>query len=156
MPDTPEPAQEKNTSDFASQIRGAEDVISHVKEAEIRTEARRTAPVNWKVLGYAAVILASLVTVYLNIPELMAATLLKKPLRAGTYLTDRKTDLCICNLWAITASMRAKEPLPALTCPASGKPYIVERDLVRCPSPDLHAASKLYADAKNVIPFHEK
>lgn len=156
MQNTPGPGQEKDASDFASEIRGAETVISHAKETEIRTETGKKPPFNWKAFAYTVAILASLITVYLNIPELMAASLMKKPLRVGTYLTDRKTDLCICNLWAITAAMRAKEPLPVLACPASGAPYVVEKDLVRCPNPDLHGAVKLYADGKNVIPFHEK
>jgi len=143
-------------NDFASQIRDAEDAIYRAREAAAKAEAGRKPSLNWKKAVYIALIAACAATIYLNLPELMAASLMKKPLRTGSYLTDKKTDLCICNLWAIAAAMREGAELPALTCPVSDAPYIITKDSVSCPSPDGHGALRLYADKHNVIPFLEK
>ena len=145
----------KQGDDFASQIRGAEVSISRVKEALIKAEAAKKPPFNWRNIIYTALIFASFLTIYRNLPEFLAISFTQKPLRAGSYVTDNKTDLCLANLWAVAAAMRSGVKAPVLVCPASGVPYIINKNSVFCPNPGLHGAAKLYADKKNVIPFLE-
>ncbi|OGS14342.1 MAG: hypothetical protein A2285_06625 [Elusimicrobia bacterium RIFOXYA12_FULL_57_11] len=151
---SPDPASQGE--DFAAQIRGAENSIARGKEAESRAEAGKKPPLEWKNFLYGALIFVSFFTIYRNLPEFAATSFTQKPLRYGSYDTDKNADLCISNLWAIAAALRSGARLPAFTCPASGVAYIAGRNAVRCPNPSLHGAIKLYADKKNIIPFLQK
>lgn len=156
MPQNTVPGPDGEKGDFASQIRAAETVISRRHDAELSKGEPRRSPVSLKVPVYLVVIFISAIVVYLNFPELTAATMMKKPLRTGSYLTDRKTDLCISNLWAITSALRANLPAPKLLCPLSDEPYEVTPDSAACPNPGLHYAAAIHGNKVNVIPTLEK
>lgn len=142
--------------DFASAIRTAETAISKTKAAEAGRPVPAARGGLIKNVFYIALLLACAVVFYRGFPELAAASFSQKPLRTGPYGTDAKTDACIANLWELAAAMRAGSKLPQRVCPASGKPYSVEKGVVSCPTPGLHGAARLYADSRTVMPVYEK
>jgi hypothetical protein len=156
MPQENSPGQGSRKNDFASQIRDAETSISRRRDAALSAERAPRPRLSLKVPAYLIIILLSTIAIRLNSPELMAASIMKKPLRSGSYLTDRKTDLCISNLWAITSALRANLPAPVLTCPVSSEPYQIFVDSASCPNPKLHEAIALHGNKTSVIPTLEK
>lgn len=94
-------------------------------------------------------LIAAAVYLWSAAPELNAAFSERKPLRHGTYDTDKDTDRCIKNLWALAAGMAEAA---SISCPVSGLQYLAEGPGFRCPSPERHAlASLAYVQWRGVL-----
>jgi len=89
-------------------------------------------------------------------------TLRQRPVRIGTTETDKMADRCIENLWKISQMLQRGEKIDRnLVCPASGKPYIVEKTpdgdvVVHCPTPEKHGVSDLRVSKMSPIPEVEQ
>lgn len=92
------------------------------------------------------IIIAALLVIYKQYPNLSASSTPQRILRYGTYETDAKTDECISNIWKLMGNKKLK-----LHCPVSGKEYIIEGDEIRCPDASAHGFKKIYS-SKGQIP----
>lgn len=95
------------------------------------------------------VLIAAALCLWRAAPELSASFSDRKPLRHGTYATDKDTDSCIKNLWALGSGTAEAA---SITCPVSGLPYLAEGAGFRCPFPERHALYSLaYVQWRGVL-----
>jgi hypothetical protein len=103
----------------------------------------------------AALVACAVLVVARNISVLRAAVTEPKPVRWGTYKTDREADRCIANLWKAYAALQSGGKLE-LSCPLTGAAYVVEegpgRKVVRCPNPGRHGLVELRAGGARGVP----
>ncbi|MEA3307056.1 MAG: hypothetical protein U9Q34_04660 [Elusimicrobiota bacterium] len=78
---------------------------------------------------------------YTLIPRLTLALKPLRPLRMGTYHTDKTTDKCIANIWRI-----ASGDSPEITCPETNAPYKQDEKGIYCPNPQKHGLVDIYFD----------
>jgi hypothetical protein len=114
----------------------------------------------WKVSLILALLVCLAVIVY-QAPRIMAAFQAPKPVRMGTYVTDAATDQCLKNLWRLAAELQQgrKATVPALVCPASGKPYVIGPGTdpeVHCPAPSVHGFRDIVVSRNKPVPELKK
>lgn len=110
----------------------------------------------WKIV-ISGIILLFIFTAILQAPRLTTIFKDDKPIRAGTYSTDRLADQCIKNLWHISSLLQKdKVTFSDYFCPASKKPYVIittdENMIVSCPNPGLHNLTGLSVSKKSPVP----
>ena len=98
-------------------------------------------------------LMAALVVIIVLAPRIAADLKGSKPIRSGTYATNKNTDQCINNLWRISRLLQeGKTSGDAIVCPESGRPYsLVEREgdiVVYCANPELHGFRELRVSRK--------
>lgn len=110
-------------------------------------ERRRHAVIALQI----AVLTLSCAYIWVSLPAARAAISKVRPLRYGTYSTDRKTDDCIKNLWGLAAGTL---DAAAAVCPTSGARYTRSGGSFSCPSPEKHGLSLLsYVPGRGVEAF---
>ncbi|MDD4004493.1 MAG: hypothetical protein PHW69_04735 [Elusimicrobiaceae bacterium] len=90
-----------------------------------------------------------------NIVEFRSTLKPGRPLRWGSYNTDRETEKCVTNLWkALSAFQQGDRAV--YVCPATGAPYqlinTAEGPVLECPNPHKHKLRRLRAGGKLVMP----
>ena len=90
--------------------------------------------------GQLGVILLAAVYVWLSLPDLRRAMSPSKPLRQGTYETDRRADECIRALWGLAAGTADQA---SAVCPVSKLAYKHSGGGHACPNPEKHGFSSL-------------
>lgn len=133
--------------------------------ADARVEAAPSAPEpeERRLRGIPAPVLYAICIVCLVIiawrgPAFVQSMQPQHPIRTGVYTTEGQCDACVANLWVFSAAMADGSSLPAedLTCPATGKPYVVEDSsdgtVVSCPNPEEHGLSSLSVGGGAQIP----
>ncbi len=90
--------------------------------------------------GQITVILLAAAYVWLSLPDLRRAAFPAKPLRQGTYETDRRADECIKVLWGLAAGTVAQT---SAVCPVSKLAYKHSGGGFSCPAPERHGFSSL-------------
>ena len=90
----------------------------------------------------AAIILAAIVVVMIQVPVITESLQAEQPVRIGTYETNSSTDQCIEILWKTAKGLQGGAlPGPDSVCPASNKPLVVSEEngdlIVRVPDPEL-------------------
>jgi len=99
------------------------------------------------------VIAACVVVLAMQIPKIINETKPGKPIRQGTYETDKTADECIKNLWLISKSFQENKPPDAsLRCPSTKMPYRIESGRAYCPNPDKHSLKSLSVSKETKIP----
>ncbi len=126
------------------------------EEAETPKLEQTTKSKVWTALRW-IILLACLSVIAIQVPKLFSAFKKVKPIRSGTYSTDKQTDQCIKNLWHISKLLQeGKFPEVDLVCPVSKKPYVVtniEGDIVvRCPNPELHGFKEIRVSKSSPCP----
>jgi hypothetical protein len=140
------------------QVESAEDIIPDQKTIKPNVPSHLSG--TWRYLRWALILICLAICVYFVMHNKKLFTG-KPPIRNGSYRTDTVTDKCIQNLWGISALMQSQKSIPKeLTCPASGKPYIVteqeDMTIVSCPNPAKHKCSILEVNSKKMIPEVKK
>jgi HPt (histidine-containing phosphotransfer) domain-containing protein len=98
-------------------------------------------------------IAACMAVLIVQIPKILDGTRPGKPIRQGTYETDRTTDECIKNLWIISKALQEnKAPDSSIRCPATDEPYRIETTKAYCPNPDKHNLKSLSVGKETKIP----
>ena len=111
-----------------------------------------------KVIIQWAVVVVCLGIIGYQLPKLTASLNPGgKPLRRGAMDTDARTDQCIANLWIASKRIQQGRPVGSdLLCPASGKPFAVEKAgddvIVRSPKPELYGFRELRVSRNNPVP----
>lgn len=99
----------------------------------------------------AAVFLLACAYIWAALPAARDAIAGARPLRQGTYATDRKTDECIKTLWGLAAG--TLDPASA-RCPVSKAAYKRVGGGFSCPFPEKHGLSSLsYVPGRGVESF---
>ncbi len=102
------------------------------------------------MLLFAAACVAVLI---IQIPKILDGAKPGKPIRQGTYETDRTADECIKNLWVISKALQEnKAPDSSIRCPATNEPYRIETAKAYCPNPDKHDLKSLSVSKETKIP----
>lgn len=103
-----------------------------------------------------ALLMVSVAVILIQAPALLGAVSPAKPLREGTAKTDAAGDACIANLWLGLSDATEGRPVRAMTCPASGAPYLVTTvggaTVVACPNPDRHGLAEMSASTAGRVP----
>lgn len=146
----------------ACAISAAEDVIEQraqkavdPEEARDSTEARKRRT---RVMVSVAVSAVCLAIIAVRAPVLVAATASEPPRRSGPMTTAGDCDACVTNLWKASVSVRSGSPVPiGLYCPASAKPYVVDKSgeglpTISCPNPGEHELAELKVTSVSPIP----
>jgi hypothetical protein len=108
-----------------------------IKNTEAKRKNLKSALIYFKILIF--IILAGYF--YSLIPQITLAFQPLRPLRMGTYQTDKATDKCIENIWKI-ASGNSKKTY----CPVSKAPYKETEKGIYCPNPEKHGFKNIYFD----------
>jgi len=137
----------------------AERYISEDQEAKPPRKPFRNT-LAWKVFLLLVLVL-SVGVIVVQAPKIMNAFKDPKPLRMGTYETDAKTDVCIQNLWRISAMLQqGKTPGAGIVCPATGNPYKISRTgaafEAHCPNPNHHGFKDMKVSNRNPVPELKK
>lgn len=117
-------------------------------------EKRKTIRIALQLL----LLLASIVVIIFQAPSLISSISREsKPLRHGTFETDKLTDACIQNLWKVSALLQqGKLPDKKLLCPASQKPFnITETDgdiVASSPNPELYGFKAIRVSKRKPVP----
>jgi len=90
--------------------------------------------------GQVGVILLAAAYIWLSLPALRHAVSQAKPLRQGTYDTNRLSDECIKVLWGLAAGTVDKA---SAVCPVSKLSYKHNGGGFSCPAPEKHGFSSL-------------
>jgi hypothetical protein len=134
-----------------------EQAEEYVPEAPERPPIKRQKRSRTWLVVQVAIILVAVAIMTLQIPRLISAVKGERPLRQGTYATDKETDQCIKNLWHIVRLIQeGKAPGKDIVCPISKKPYVI-RDIgkdvvVSCPNPELHGFKEIRVSKRRPIP----
>lgn len=90
--------------------------------------------------GQLGFILLAAAYVWLCLPDLRRSVSPSKPLRQGTYETDRRADECIKVLWGLAAGTVDQA---SAVCPVSKLTYKRNGGGFACPAPERHGFSSL-------------
>lgn len=154
-----EPGSEKETLCDSCLIAAAgQEAAEGAREADAAAAGQAEAISSrrrWARAAQALLIAGAVGAVIMNLSVFQAALTEPKPVRWGTYDTDRDTDRCIMNLWKAFSTLRSGEK-NALSCPLTGAAYIVVDGpggkIVRCPNPDRHGLNDLRAGGERGVP----
>lgn len=72
-----------------------------------------------------------------HLPEFIVSVTPQKPLRYGSYATDKNGDDCINALWEAAAGVKDKK------CPLTGVAYQHKNTGICCPNPEKHNLKSL-------------
>ncbi len=98
-------------------------------------------------------VIACIVVLTIQIPKILDVARPGKPIRQGTYETDKAADECIKNLWLISKAFQEnKKPDASLRCPVTNEPYRFEATKAYCPNPDRHNLKSLSVGKETKIP----
>lgn len=136
---------------------GMERRVQERERKEETQEARIARKRRIRIASQWSVIVMGLMLIAIRMSAITDSFKEEKPLRAGTYETDAKTDQCIKNLWKIAKLLQeGKMPEKEFFCPASKKPYIVIEEegdvLVRTPHPELYGFKEIRVSMKRPVP----
>jgi hypothetical protein len=135
-------------------IEQAEDYVPEAPERPLIKRAKKSRA--WLIVQI-AIILVAVAIMALQTPRLISAVKGDRPLRQGTYATDKETDQCIKNLWHIARLIQeGKAPGPDIVCPISKRPYAIktmgEDVWVSCPNPELHGFKEIRVSKRRPVP----
>ncbi len=146
----------------ACAISAAEDVIEQrAQQAVDPEEARDSTEVRKRRMRVAISLAVSAVCIAIiavRAPMLIAATAPEPPKRSGPVTTAGDCDGCVTNLWKASVAVRSGAPVPiGLYCPASAKPYVVDKSgeglpTISCPNPGEHDLAELKVTPASPIP----
>ncbi len=150
-----------NLDDLRAAFQALDDSENQRKERpeqigiqDTRREGRKRL---WLLAQYAILIICTAIVIY-QIPKLVPTFGHgERPLRDGTYATDKRTDECIDNLWKISGLLQKGEPImDDILDPASNKPYVVTKTrddvIVSSPRPELYGLKVLRVSKKHPVP----
>ena len=130
------------------------------KQEKIIEKSEEKAPVKKKQYKKALwitftllLIAACAVVLIIQIPKILDGARPGKPIRQGTYETDKAADECIKNLWVISKELQEnKVPDSSIRCPVTNQPYRIETAKAYCPNPDKHNLKSLSVSKETKIP----
>lgn len=136
------------------------NIDTRIKERAGKEKSRESKRRKLKRLGLTAqiaVILLCLVTILLYMPKIINGFNNNKPLRHGTYKTDKYSDKCISDLWRISKMLQQGQiPGDNIVSPVSSKPYEIIRTendiIVRCPDPERYGLKDIRVSKLNPVP----
>ena len=110
----------------------------------------------WKIVHIFIIILC-LTIIAFQVKKIIGRRDSYRPIRQGSWETDKVTDACIKNLWQISRILQdGKLPGKDIVCPGSGKPYIItgtgRSTAARCPNPELHGFKDVSVDRNSPRP----
>lgn len=134
-----------------SQRKEQHRVRKSARQERVRRKARYW---RWGLWG---ALLVSIAVMTFHIGNWLSEDASNRPLRAGTYQTDRQADQCIERLWRVAARLQQdRQPGPGTVCPATGKPYIVSDEkgdwVARCPNPKAHGVQAIRIRKGHPVP----
>ncbi len=131
-------------------VEKQEKIIEKSQVNKIKSEKRKGK--TWLVLTWVLVI-ACIVILGIQIPKILDEARPNRPIRQGTYETDKMSDECIKNLWILSKSLQEnKSPDVSLSCPASNEPYKLVIGKAYCPNPEKHNLKSLSVSKDSKIP----
>lgn len=142
----------------------AQDTMASEREAaaaaaathDIDSVRARHARVRRIALVVTAVLCAAVIA--WRVPAVVSAVAPQPPVRIGRTDTNAGADACIGNLWKLSAQLRpGADPAVSLTCPVSGKPYVVTLGpgdvvTISCPDPRAHGLTALSVSTLQRVP----
>lgn len=143
------------TLQIATEIVSKAESDEAKRQAEIARKKSRAG--RGSLVFQYLIILTGIIFIILQVPSISRSLQSEKPLRYGTYETDRAADKCISNLWEISGLLQQGQP-PGddLTCPVSAKAYVLTRKngrlTVSCPNPGLHRLRVLQVSRGAPVP----
>lgn len=133
------------------------EAVKREEKKEARQQAKGKKKKLWLALQW-VLLLASITIFIFQAPRLLySITKENKPHRIGTYDTDKRTDMCIKNLWKVSALLQQdKLPEKNMLCPVSQKPYEITESgddiIVSSPSPELYGFEAIQVSKKKPVP----
>ncbi len=154
-------AQEPGALCPACAISAAEQVVAGRSQVASLKTAEKAAARKRPRIPVWALVLTCIVCVGIiawRVPALAQANAAQPTVRTGAYTVEGDCDACVANLWRYSEAMGFAFELPALSCPASGEPYVVagsEADgtlEVSCPNPEAHGLRALGVTWEQRVP----
>lgn len=127
----------------------------YVKKEQARPPARvQVSPETRRRFAVAlqiGVLVLACAYIWISLPAAKAVLSRGRPLRYGTYATERKTDECIKTLWGLAAGT---VDAGSAVCPLSGERYRHAAGGFSCPAPEKHGLAVLsYVPGRGVEAF---
>jgi hypothetical protein len=121
-------------------------------------EKQLSAKEKQKITARYLVIAMSVFTIIISVTLVTKSLPDETVIRKGYYNTNKKTDLCLQNLWVISGRIQKgeKDPAHGLKCPATGAGYLLRHGddgmAVYCPNPEIHKVSALFVTKGRPVP----
>jgi len=138
-------------------VEGIDRRVEKRESKKQEQEAKKKKKNKMWVVCQCVILAACIVIIAIQVPRLMSSFEEKKPIRQGTYATNKNTDKCVRNLWHIARLLQeGKQPGTDLVCPETGSAYVVATNeddtIVRCPNPGAHGFSEIRVSLKHPVP----